>query len=307
MNTLLTTCLIVCQLALMLLPGNSLLKLADQKLISLSRPSAVQSFDQLSMPAYVAIPQKINSAADVPIQAQAGLVYDIASAKVLASKNADSQRPVASLAKILTAIIIMRDHSADEVMTVPDNLSINNDVQAIGIQAGEKFQINQALRALLIYSAGDIAQALAVWDAGSMDKFADKMNSVAQDWELNDSHFVNSIGLDGAGQHSSAHDLTRLSLIALHSPTFAEIVNTKHTQITNTSGKIYQLTNTNNLLTQGDIHGIKTGTTGEAGETLITLAKRNGHELICVVLNSPDRFQDCKNMLDWAFANYIWK
>lgn len=307
MSTLLTACLIVCQLALTLLPGNSLLKLADQKLAGLSRPPAVQRFDQLSVPAYVAIPQKISTATEAPIQAQAGLIYDTASAKVLASKNADNKRPVASLAKILTAIIIMRDHSVNEVMTVPDNLPADNDVQSIGIQAGEKFQINQALRALLIYSAGDMAQALAVWDAGSMDKFADKMNAIARDWELDDSHFVNSIGLDDTGQYSSARDLIRLSLIALHSPTFTEIVNTKHTQITNTSGKIYQLTNTNNLLAQDDIHGIKTGTTGEAGETLIALAKRDGHELICVVLNSPDRFQDCKNMLDWAFANYIWK
>lgn len=307
MSTFVTIGLIICQLSLTLLPSNSLLKSADKWLADRAHPPIVQSFDQIAAPTFVPIPQKISSSGDAPIQAQAGLVYDIGSAQYLASKDIDSQRSVASLAKILTAIIIMRDHRVDEIMTVPDNLPVDSDVQSIGIHPGEQFRIDQALRALLIYSAGDMAQALAVWDAGSMDKFADKMNTLAGEWGLTNSHFSNSIGLDDTKQYSSARDLTRLSQIALHSPLFTQLVNTKQAEITDTTGKTYRLTNTNELLAQADIFGIKTGTTGGAGETYIALAKRDGHELICVVLHSPDRFQDCKNMLDWAFANYIWK
>lgn len=258
---------------------------------------------------YAKTPIAIADKKPLEVGAKAALVLDPSSQKILFEKNSQQKLPMASLTKMMTALVIMNHHRLDETVTIPAIPSENvTGSQAVGVRPGEKFKLSEALRIMLIYSANDMATALAVWDAGSTEKFATKMNNEAAWWKLNQSHFVNPTGLDADGHVTSATDLARLARILLASPTFAEIVKTNSYQATSLDGKVYNLISTNQLLrSRNDVFGIKTGFDSSAGECLITLARRDGNSIITVVLNSPDRFAESQSMIEWAFANHTWQ
>ena len=242
--------------------------------------------------------------------ASSALIYDVTTGQVLYEKNSSAKLPMASLTKLMAVLTIIQDHhNFNEVVTIPENLPVLGSAdQKINIQPGEQFYLDDLLKATLIYSANDVANALAIWDAGSLEKFADKMNAQAQVWGLKESHFVNPTGLDTQNHYSSAHDLLSLSTILLQNPQLRTIVNTQKTSITTLGGKPYVLTTTNHDLSLPYVFGIKTGQTDAAGQCLILLGRNAAdHEIITVVLNSPDRFIESKNMVNYAFNNYIWK
>ena len=139
------------------------------------------------------------------------------------------------------------------------------------------------------------------------EDFIIKMNQQAKTWGLNNTHFANPTGLDENNHYSSAQDLVTIATIVLQNDQIRDISATSRYSARNLTGKQYTLVSTNKLLVYDYIKGLKTGLTIEAGQTLISLAEKSGHSLIGVVLNSPNRFQESKNMLDWAFANYTWK
>lgn len=240
--------------------------------------------------------------------AKSALIYDVISGKVIYSKNIDQSYAIASLTKLMTVLIIMQEHSPDETVIIPDNLpDLGSADQKINITPGEKFKLSELMKATLIYSANDVVNALAVWDSGSIEKFATKMNDYAKKWDLQNSHFTNPSGLDETGHVSSAQDLAKLSNILLHNNTFRTIINTQKATVQDLSGKTYNVTTTNQNLTLSYVYGIKTGFTENAGQSLVLLAQKNGHEIIALVLDSPDRFAETKNMVDYTFNNYIWK
>lgn len=275
-----------------------------QNIPSLSHQAAVS---YQSAP-YVAQPTIKSGATQYNAQAKSALIYDVDSAQILYEKNAEQALPMASLTKLMTAMVIMQEHSRDEIVTIPDNLpALQAADQKIGVTAGEQFRLSELIKALLIYSGNDVANSLAIWDSGSIEAFAQKMNDYASEWGLDQSHFVNPTGLDATAHQSSSKDLLALTSIMLHNKVFRDIINTQKTIITNTNGKPYSLTTTNEDLRVPYIYGVKTGLTDAAGQSLILLAQKNGHEIITVVLNSPNRFQESKNMVDYTFNNYIWK
>lgn len=240
--------------------------------------------------------------------ASSAIVYDVASGRVIYGKDMHNPAAIASLTKLMTTLVILQNHSPDEIVTIPDNLpplTVND--QKINVLPGEKFKLSELMQALLIYSANDVANSLAIWDAGSIDNFTAKMNNYSKQWGLSDSYFVNPSGLDDPNQRSSAADLLVVANILLHNNSFRTIVNKPSSTIYNTSGKSYVLTTTNKDLSLDYVYGIKTGFTDLAGQCLILLAQKNGHEIIAIVLNSPDRFQESKNMVEYTFNNYIWK
>ncbi len=242
--------------------------------------------------------------------AAAAEIYDVNSGKVLYAQNTTNQLPMASLTKITTVLTILKNHqNLDEIVTIPDSLpSLGPADQKIGITPGEQFSLRDLLKATLIYSANDAANALAIWDAGSIDAFAEKMNNQASNWGLKHSQYKNPTGLDAEGHYSSAEDLVLLSTILLHSPKVREIVNTEKTTITSNSGKIYTLTTTNHDLALPNVYGIKTGQTDLAGECLVLLGRnKSGNEIVTVVLRSPNRFLESQNMVNYAFNSYIWQ
>lgn len=214
---------------------------------------------------------------------------------------------MASLTKLMTALVILEDHKLSDAVTIPEIPKLPVEDQQIGVAAGEQFTVEDMLKALLIYSGDDVANALAIWDSGSLEKFTQKMNQKAADWGMSNTHFNNPSGLDTSNHYTNASDLKTLTSLLLHNQAFSQVVQTRSTNIKNSEGKAYQLTTTNKLLGNDGVKGVKTGYTINAGECLITLAERNDQQIVTVVLNSPDRFQESKNMIDWAFNNYTWQ
>lgn len=256
---------------------------------------------------YQKSPQKKPAAKTFQASASSAIIYDLNSSQRLYEKQPDDKRPIASINKLMTALVIMDSHSPDEIVTVGSIPTLEAADQKIGIVKGEQFKLIDLVRALLIHSANDAANALAIYDSGSIDAFASKMNAKASEWGLEDSHFENPSGLDESSQLSSANNILVMAGILTQNEIFSEIVKSTSAKITTLSGKSYTLTTTNKLLGQGGVIGIKTGFTLNAGQCLVTLSERQGNKIITVVLDSPDRFQESKNMIDWAFNNYIWQ
>jgi len=253
-------------------------------------------------------PQPINIASNkFPAGASSALSYDINSGLLLAEKNIDQRRPIASINKLMTALVIMQSHKPNEIVKVGKLPELGPYDQKIGTSEGEEFELSELLRATLIQSANDAANALAVYDSGSIEKFAQKMNTQAESWGLKNSKFANASGLEGGDDYSSARDVLTMGMILYHSPVFRDIISTGSQSIYNQAGKKYQISTTNKILGQNGVVGMKTGYTLKAGECLITIASRNGHSIATVVLDSPDRFQESKNMIDWSFSKYIWQ
>ncbi len=257
---------------------------------------------------YIPVPELKTGAVSYSAPAKAALIYDVTSGKLMYAKSENDQLPMASLTKLMTAMVIMQNHSPSETVTIPSGLPELGPLdEKIGIEAKEQFRLSDLMQALLIYSANDVANALAVWDAGSVNAFTAKMNDYASQWKLTNTHYTNATGLDSLNHYSSASDLGVLSNVLLHDEKFRTIINTPSATIHDQAGKPYKFNTTNKDLALPYVYGIKTGLTDDAGQCLILLAQRNGHEIMTVVLNSPDRFQESKNMVEYAFNNYIWK
>ena len=266
------------------------------------------AFDEANLLEVSPIPVLKNEALEPEIQAKAALLMDHDTGLILYEKNSHEPLPMASLTKIMTAVLILEHHALDEVVTVEADLSGELGVR-IWLRQYEQMTVGDLLKALLIPSAGDAAVALAHYHSGSVDAFVEAMNARAKTLNLVDTHFVNPIGLDAEGHQASAYDLALLSKYALHFPTFRAIVQMDEATVHSVDGTFsHSFDSTNYLLNSYlDILGVKTGTTDNAGQSLINLARNEqGHEVLAVLLNSPQRFQENKSMIDWAFRSYEW-
>ena len=241
------------------------------------------------------------------ISAQGVIVSDLGSGQVLYEKNSDSPLLPASTTKIVTALTAMDAFQPDQILTIPQGINVEG--QKIGLFRGEQFRFEDLLEALLVYSANDAAMALALNYPGGYESFVSAMNEKAKNLSMVNSNFENPVGLDSAGQTTTAKDLLRVSEVAMRNPVFARIVGLKTVDITDITGKNkYHLSNVNKLLDSvPGVAGIKTGWTENARENLVTYIERDGHKLIIVVLGSQDRFGETKELIDWIFASYEWQ
>ncbi len=280
---------------------------------TVSLPKKAQTFSPEQLLSVEAVPLKKPSAVKPIIEASAALLMDVDSGIVLYKKNPHLRLPMASLTKIMTAIIILENHNLNEVVTIEDNFD-NFVEDEIGVRLWlkqyEKMTVENLLIGLMVPSAGDAALALAKYHSGSVEKFVEEMNERAKSLNLKNTKFTNPIGLDNIENHySSAFDLAILTKYALKNRTFSRIVQIPRATITSTDGEIkHQFEGTNYLLESYlDIRGVKTGTTDAAGQSLINLAHHwNGKRVIAVLLNSPERFQENKRLIDWGFRNHSW-
>lgn len=238
--------------------------------------------------------------------ASASVIYDTGSGTNLLEKDISTPKPIASLAKLMTALVIMESHKPNEVVTVGKLPALGPEDQKLGLVEGEEITVGELLKAILIYSANDAANALAIYDSGSVEDFSKKMNDKAKLWGMTNSNFDEPSGLSSKNT-STPKDLIKLASVLSTNQTFKEITSTANSKIFNQDGKAYNLTTTNKILGSGGVVGMKTGYTLDAGQCLITAVERNGRRIITVVLNSPDRFQENKNMIEWAFNNHIWQ
>lgn len=271
-----------------------------------TKPKAQTLASQQKNITYTKQPVKQGSS-NLEIGASSALSYDLDSGILIYEKNIDQRQSIASINKLMTALVIMQSHKPNEVVKVPKLPALGPYDQKMGLSEGEEFELSELLKATLIQSANDAANALAIYDSGSVEKFVEKMNKQAQLWDLNNSKFSNATGLEGGDDYSSARDVLTMGRVLYQNETFRDIVATSSQNVSNQVGKSYLITTTNKILGKYGVIGMKTGYTLKAGECLVTVAERNGQKIITVVLDSPDRFQESKNMIDWSFSNYIWQ
>lgn len=239
--------------------------------------------------------------------ADAAFVYDLDSGKILYSKNPEKIRSIASVTKMMTAIVILENKNLNEVVSVPASAAWVTGSK-MHLYPGERIRVRELVYGMLIASANDAAKALETYFG--KETLVSLMNEKSQWLGLTDTHFVESSGLD-AQDHSSVKDLAIISGYALKNKTFQKIVDKKSYTAVSADGRIQHLIHTTNRLLKNypDVFGLKTGYTEEAGNCLIAGAHQKGHKIIAIVLGVPSgdlRFIEARKLIDWAFENYKW-
>lgn len=234
-----------------------------------------------------------------PIAAAAYVVVDGDTGEPLASYNADQPRPVASLAKLMTARLVLDAGRLDHVATVPP-LQVAGDESQAGLEPGDHVSRAELLDAMLVASANDAARTLAVDVAGDEDGFVRMMNAEAAAAGLDATRYTDPVGLDDPAQHSSAADVAHLAADLMRDPAFRQIVAAESTTIDGST-----LPASNDLLgAYPGADGIKTGHTDEAGWCIAASATRDGRRIVAVVLGAPTehaRDDAARALLDYAF------
>jgi D-alanyl-D-alanine carboxypeptidase (penicillin-binding protein 5/6) len=264
-------------------------------------------FDETSLLSVSKLPaHNMELVAPSPMSAASILAIDVNTESILYEKNSYAVRPIASLTKLMTAYIVLKENDPSEIVTV-SAAAASAEGSRMGLQSGEKISIKNLLYGLFIESGNDAASALAENNAGSQSAFIEKMNAEAKNLGLENTHYANTTGLDNDDAYSTAHDLLVLSVHLIQDPSVREIVNNATAEVYGENGEVHKLTNTNILLGELGIEGLKTGTTLQAGECLVALAKNpEGHEILTVVLASQHRFTDTKILVDWIYRAFTW-
>lgn len=245
------------------------------------------------------------STKDLSTQDQSYVLMDPRTNKILKANNADLQRAPASTTKLLTGLIVLQNLKETEIVRVGSEVNVEGS--QIGLSPGAEIAVYDLLTALYVYSANDAAAALAVKTSGSISAFAEEMNKYAAALGCNNSHFINPHGMPDPEHYTTANDLAIISSEFLKNKSLMKYVNKTHAQIkwTDAQGVLRkaEFQNTNRLLGvyPGD-EGLKTGTTTEAGQCLVSYVNRADGELLLVLLGSKDRYDDTIKLLDEGWA-----
>lgn len=242
---------------------------------------------------------------DINISAKAAYFVDADTGEVLYQKNPHQRLPIASLTKIMTVIVTLENRSFTDTVKISP-AAANMEPDHMELIAGEKLSVEELLYGVFLVSANDAAEALAETSTSGRDDFIRQMNNKAKQLGMNDTLFINPTGLeeDGKDQYSSAYDVALMSRYAIkHFPRLVDISSTPYKYLPQTpTHQDYDLPSGINLLTTyPGAEGFKTGYTSEAGLTLVTLAKRDGHEILGVILGSGDRRGEARELLDYSF------
>lgn len=248
-------------------------------------------------PADVAPPHLCSTAA-VLIDADSGaILYDL---------NARKRWAPASITKVLTAIVALGNGGDLGGEITVSSRAAWTPGSRMELNTGEVYTFRDLLYGLMLESGNDAAVAIAEHVAGSVEVFASLMNAEAWKIGADSSQFQNPHGLSQVGHYSTAYDLALIGRRALREPALARVVATRETEaVERGTGRRITLQNTNRLLWEhGWVRGIKTGTTPEAGDCLMSAASAGGLHLIAVVLNSNDRWSDSLGLLSYGFEAF---
>jgi serine-type D-Ala-D-Ala carboxypeptidase (penicillin-binding protein 5/6) len=236
---------------------------------------------------------------------RSGLLFDLDTGAVLWRRLPDRVLPIASLTKMMTAILVV-DHAKpdDKVRVTKEALAYKGS--AVGVlPKGKRVKLETMLNGLLLPSGNDAAIALAQRMSGTVAHFVERMNERAGDLGLSCTRFSSPDGFENAGNHSCAIDLAEMARAVLDRPRLARIVRRRRAVLPFPikGGRLY-LFNNNPLLRTGypGAIGIKTGYTDAAGRCLVAAARRNGRRLGVVLLHSPDPGKQARQLLDRGFA-----
>jgi serine-type D-Ala-D-Ala carboxypeptidase (penicillin-binding protein 5/6) len=244
------------------------------------------------------------AAATPTVDAPAYLVMNARTGEVLVARGAHDRLPMASITKLMTALLTVERTKPGEVVSV-DSQAVGVTGSTIRLRAGERLTVRDLLAAALIQSANDSANALAEYVGdGDGRRFVDLMNQRARALGLEETHFVRPDGLDVPGHYSSAWDVTQLGLAAMKEPLIQQLVRTEDASIA--GGRT--LHTWNDLLGEfPGVFGVKTGHTSRAGWSQVAAARGNGVTIYATILGSPSRSvrnADLEDLLGWGMSRY---
>jgi D-alanyl-D-alanine carboxypeptidase len=240
------------------------------------------------------------------ISANAAITLDQKSGSVLFEKNGYKVYAPASTTKLMTALVARDNFDLNQILTVPTLASVGGT--KIGLRVGEQLTVRSLLEGALIPSGNDAAYTIAANHPEGESRFIELMNKKAQDLHLTNTYFENATGFDSETHRTSAFDLALLAREVMKDPVLRAIVGTKQAVVLDLSGKMqHPVQNTNQLLfADPTVVGVKTGTTEDAGQVLITQFERGEQQVVIVVLGSLDRYADTSAIRDWVWQSYTW-
>ena len=270
--------------------------------------AALSGFAVYAMPIQAAYPQ------------ESIYLFDADPGEALVEQNPDLPRCVASLTKMMTALLVLESGTdLNASITIPASLAPElqsiraNRGHTIGLQAGETVRRIDMMYAMLLPSANDAASVLAVDTSGSLAAFAAQMNVRASQLGCTATHFTCPHGLYDGGNYSTARDMAKIALACYANPAYRQVADTVLYQLPATNvHETRTITTTNKLLQPGSAayrsyaHGMKTGFTTKAGRCFITFAQQDGHTYGLVILGSDldNIYKEASELLDWAFASF---
>ena len=249
----------------------------------------------------------VAAAAPPAVDAEAYLVQNSGTGEVLAAADERERLPMASITKLMTALVALDHASLDDVATI-SRATASIGESTIGLAPGERVPLRDLLRAALIQSANDAANAIAALvGRGSVPRFVELMNDRARQLGLADTHFANPDGLDAPGHYSSARDVTKLARVAMNKPFIRETV-----RLVTATAAGRQLHTWNDLLTRFPrTIGVKTGHTNGAGWSQVAAARGGGVTIYATILGGETREGrngDLAALLAWGLSRYrtVW-
>ena len=282
-----------------------------------SSPPAARASAPVTAPAKIApaVGQLAVTGLPKGVKAKAGILVDAASGQVVWSRNANAVLPIASITKVMTALVIIQAGGLNRHVAVPKSVTgyvVKYGAEAAGLKPGQVFTVDQLLHALIIESAADAAYALANAYGPGLNAFVAKMNAEAAALGLANTHFTSPDGLPyptETSTYSTPVDLVKLAQVAMGYPEFRSIVAMRTYNLPKDgSHSAYSFsTDSYYLKTYAGATGIKTGYTNGAGHCLLFEAIRDGRTFIGDVLGSPVNgfaaaAQDAAKILNWGYG-----
>lgn len=249
--------------------------------------------------------------ASITLTSPSAILCEASTGQVIFEKNADERRPVASVNKVMTILLILEAVDEGRV-SLEDQVTVSPRAASMGgsqafLDAGERYKLSELLKTVIVASANDSAVALAEHLAGTEESFVRLMNTRAEELGLTNTHYANCTGLPAQEHYTTARDVAKLSAqLDLH-PIYYRYSTIWMDEIKHRGGRVTSLTNTNRLIRfYPGCDGYKTGSTNEARYCVSATAKKEGMRLIAVVLGTPagqTRFDEARAMLEYGFAN----
>ncbi|MEK7579971.1 MAG: serine hydrolase [Patescibacteria group bacterium] len=248
------------------------------------------------------------------LSARSVVLYDFSSDKILFSSNADSRLPIASLTKLMTAVVVTENINQSDVITITKSVIAKSEEEGGGrdLYENEKMKASELLKFMLIRSSNVAAYGFSEYAGKNYGlNLVDEMNQKARELGMDSTFFTEAAGLDDQNSFSTSQDLVKLVKYSLKYPELYEILKTQKAEIYSIDGRFrHQIFNTNELLGKiFNIIGGKTGFTELAGGSivLVTRSPDLSSRLIAVVLGSNDRFAEAETLINWAGKAYLWK
>lgn len=260
-----------------------------------------------------------NKSSELNIYAKSCILVECSTGRTAYEKNSDEKLYPASTTKILTAILAVENCKMDDVVTITSEMTskVPASYTTAYLRPGEKITVEELLNVLLIPSANDAGFALAIHISGSVEEFANLMNTKAEELGCTNTHFTNPSGIHNNEHYSTAKDMSLIAMKAMSYPQIVDIVCKTSYKLKPESAIVRNFETTNTLLKPDEPNyyeyatGMKTGFTTPAGACIIATAKKDDMQFLAVVLGAPEpttnmiyRDADCKTLFEYGFENY---